>query len=593
MNFFSRILSVSNYFPYVRDFAIRTWNVAIRHRMMALLAVAAVLTGGYYGYRAIFNSGESVRYVIAAAEKGTLIVSISGSGQVSATQQVDVKAKVSSDVIYVNVKAGQYVAAGTLLVQLYARDAQKAVRDAETNLETAQLNYDQITGSVAGIRGDKEKDSESLAKAYDDGFNAVSNTFADLPNIMTGLNTVLINHDFDQSQWNLDYYADTVRLYDENISIVRDETYAKYKAAREAYDKNMIDYKTVSRFSSVAEIEVLINQTYETSRLVSEAVKSASNFVQIYKDKMTEANRQPKALADTHLSNLNGYISKANSSIQSLYSAKNSILSGKESLISVEFDVRSAKIQLDKAKDSLLDAQEKLAEYYVRAPFGGVVAKMNVKVGDSSASTVATMITKQQIAEISLNEIDVAKVKTGQKVTLTFDAVSDLTITGQVAEVDAVGAVSQGVVTYIVKIAFDTQDDRIKPGMSVSAAIITEAKSNVLLVPNSAVKSQGGTSYVEIVDGDDKGLALAANVSGTILNNSPRRQQIEIGTASDEFTEILSGLNEGDVIVTRTIQSTATQTTQTQQNSSIRIPGLPGGGGGSGGGFRGGGGTPR
>ncbi|OGD52225.1 hypothetical protein A2608_02205 [Candidatus Azambacteria bacterium RIFOXYD1_FULL_44_10] len=127
----------------------------------------------------------------------------------------------------------------------------------------------------------------------------------------------------------------------------------------------------------------------------------------------------------------------------------------------------------------------------------------------------------------------------------------------------------------------------------MSAAIITEAKSNVLLVPNSAVKSQGGTSYVEIVDGDDKGLALAANVSGTILNNSPRRQQIEIGTASDEFTEILSGLNEGDVIVTRTIQSTATPTTQTQQNSSIRIPGLPGGGGGSGGGFRGGGGTPR
>ena len=173
-----------------------------------------------------------------------------------------------------------------------------------------------------------------------------------------------------------------------------------------------------------------------------------------------------------------------------------------------------------------------------------------------------------------MNEIDVAKVKTGQKVTLTFDAVSNLTITGQVAEVDAVGTVSQGVVTYIVNIAFDTQDDRIKPGMSVSAAIITEAKSNVLLVPNSAVKSQNRTSYVEIVDGDDKSLALTANVSGTILNNSPRRQQIEIGTASDEFTEITSGLNEGDVIVTRTIQPTA-QTAQTQQQSGgLRIPGM-------------------
>jgi len=579
MNFFSRILDVLNYFPYVRDFAIRTRNVAMRHKMIALLIIAAILTGGYYGYRAIFNSGESVRYVTAAAGKGTLIVSISGSGQVSATQQVDVKAKVSSDVIYVNVKAGQYVAAGTLLAQLYARVAQKAVRDAETNLETAQLNYDQITGAVNGIRSDKEKDSESLAKAYDDGFNAVSNAFADLPNIMTGLNTVLINKDFDQGQWNIDYYADAVRLYYVDISIVRDETYSKYKAAREAYDKNLIDYKTASRFSDAAEIEAFINQTYETSRLVSEAVKSASNFVQIYKDKMTEADRQPKALADTHISNLNGYISKTNSSIQSLYSAKNLILGGKESLISVEFDIRSAKIQLDKAKDALLDAQEKLAEYYVRAPFSGMVAKVDVNVGDSSVSNIATLITKQKIAEVSLNEVDVAQVKAGQKVTLTFDAVPDLTITGQVAEVDAVGTVSQGVVTYTVKIGFDTQDDRVKTAMSVSTAIVTEAKPNALLVPNSAVKSQGGTSYVEIVDGDDRNLALAANVSGAILKNTPRRQNIEIGTTSDEFTEITSGLNEGDVIVTRTIQPTAAQTTQTQQQSGgLRIPGLNTGG---------------
>ncbi|MFH0791756.1 MAG: efflux RND transporter periplasmic adaptor subunit, partial [bacterium] len=180
----------------------------IERKFTVGILLLLVAGGGYWGYTKIFSNDGVIRYATAQVQNGTLIVSISGSGQVSATQQVDVKAKVSSDVIYVNVKAGQYVAAGTLLSQLYARDAQKAVRDAEINLETVQLNYDQITGSIIGIRGDKEKDSESWAKAYDDGFNAVSNTFADLPNIMIGLNTVLINHDFDQSQWNLDYYAD-------------------------------------------------------------------------------------------------------------------------------------------------------------------------------------------------------------------------------------------------------------------------------------------------------------------------------------------------------------------------------------------------
>src|SRR3989338_3642221 len=128
--------------------------------------------------------------------------------------------------------------------------------------------------------------------------------------------------------------------------------------------------------------------------------------------------------------------------------------------------------------------------------------------------------------------------------------------------------------------------------MSVSAAIVTEAKPNVLLVPNSAVKSQGGISYVESPNEADLSVATA-NVSGAVFRNPTRQQQIEVGLSNDEFTEIVGGIEQGDVVVTRTIQPTA-QTTQTQQQSGVlRIPGLNTGGGGGGGGFRGGGGIPR
>ena len=65
---------------------------------------------------------------------------------------------------------------------------------------------------------------------------------------------------------------------------------------------------------------------------------------------------------------------------------------------------------------------------------------------------------------------DFLTIKVGDKATLTFDAVTDLSISGQVAEIDTVGTVSQGVVSYALKIAFDTQDTRVKPGMTVSAA---------------------------------------------------------------------------------------------------------------------------
>ncbi len=529
-----------------------------KHKIISVVLAVIILSGGYYAYSKLTGNSGGTQYVFAIVEKGTLVSSVSGSGQVSASNQLDIKASASGNIVYVGVKSGQYVGAGTLLAQIDDRDAQKAVRDAKTSLESAQLSYDQIVGSINGIRGLKEKNQENLNKAYDDGFNVVASAFSGLPDIMTGLSSILTNRDYDQSQWNLDYYVDAVKLYYEDISIVRDETYQNYQAARDAYDQNFSDYKLISRSSDEVKIEAMIDQTYETSKLVSGAVKSAGNLIQVYKDKLTETGHQPKSLADSHLSSLNGFVSKVNGYIQSLNSAENAIQDNKEALINTEFDIRSQEIQLNKAKDSLTDAQSKLADYYIRAPFSGIIAKVNVKVGDSSSgSVIATLITQQKIAGISLNEVDVSKIKLGNKTTLTFDAVSDLNITGEVSEIDSIGTISQGVVTYNVQIAFDTQDDRVKSGMSVSAAIITDTKQDVLLVPNSAVKSQGGAYYVEMPD-----------------STTPVRQPVEIGASNDTMTEITSGLKEGDSIITRTITASTQSQTTAQQSSSFRIPGL-------------------
>jgi len=98
--------------------------------------------------------------------------------------------------------------------------------------------------------------------------------------------------------------------------------------------------------------------------------------------------------------------------------------------------------------------------------------------------------------------------------------------------------ISQNVVSYGVKVAFDTQDKRVRPGMSVSANIITDAKQNVLMAPNSVVKEQNDIYYLEVMD-----------------NNIPRIQQVTVGISNDTHTEITGGLNEGDKIITQTIES--------------------------------------
>jgi hypothetical protein len=197
---------------------------------------------------------------------------------------------------------------------------------------------------------------------------------------------------------------------------------------------------------------------------------------------------------------------------------------------------------------------------------------------------LATIITTKELAVVSLSEVDVAKISLGEKATLTFDAIPNLTIAGQVVEIDSVGTVSSGVVNYNVQISFDTTSDQgVKPGMSVNAAIITNVAQDVLEVPSGAVKTSGGVSYVQTF-----ATALpapAAGVQGSVSITPPKKQIVEIGVTDGTSTEIISGLKEGDEVVTKTITS-ATTTSTTSAAPSILGSSSSGRGGGVGGGVR-------
>ncbi len=167
-----------------------------------------IVIGSFLGYRALTGNKNTVRYVMAAVEKGTIITSVSGSGQVSVSNQIDIKPKVSGDVIYVGAKEGQEVKNGQLIVKIDDSDAQKAVRDAETNLETTQISPSQT--------------EDDLKKTYDDGFNEITNVFLDLPNIMSGLKTILFSDSLGKTgNRNINNYEDSVKPYDRKKSSIR------------------------------------------------------------------------------------------------------------------------------------------------------------------------------------------------------------------------------------------------------------------------------------------------------------------------------------------------------------------------------------
>jgi RND family efflux transporter MFP subunit len=166
-------------------------------------------------------------------------------------------------------------------------------------------------------------------------------------------------------------------------------------------------------------------------------------------------------------------------------------------------------------------------------------------------------------ASVNVSEIDVYKLKTGQPVTLTLDSIPDKTFTGKVISVDRIGSVTSNVTAYPVIVQFDTDNPQILPNMAVTANIIISTKTDVLTIPSAAIQTQNGQSTVKVMK-----------------NNAPQSVTVEVGDSSGTDTEIISGLNEGDVVVTGTINSSTTSASGTRSVF---------GGTGFGGGFGGGG----
>ncbi len=168
-----------------------------------------------------------------------------------------------------------------------------------------------------------------------------------------------------------------------------------------------------------------------------------------------------------------------------------------------------------------------------------IVASTNTSNSAQSATKIASIKTKAlPMVSVNLTEIDVPKVSIGDKATITFDAFSDKTFTGKVISIDTAGTTSSGVTTYPTVIRLDTESEGILPSMAASANIITDTKHDVLIVPSSSIKTLDGGFYVLVMK-----------------NGKTQQVTVETGASSDTQTEIVTGLKEGDEVVTATINT--------------------------------------
>lgn len=253
--------------------------------------------------------------------------------------------------------------------------------------------------------------------------------------------------------------------------------------------------------------------------------------------------------------------------------------------LQAEADYKQQETVINAAKSSLTASSLNLSQLSstITAPVSGVVKGLTITPGAiitvSSGSSTSTS-TSQVLgsinqpgslqAQVNISEIDSVKVTEGQKVTMTLDAFPNLTFTGKVVSINTNGVTSSGVTSYPAVISFDTGNDHIYPNMGVSAKIITNVKNDVVLVPSAAVQSGANASTVRVVK-----------------NGKVTDAVVEVGDSNDTQTEITSGINEGDTVVTGTTSPSSSSIGG--QGATSPFGGRGFGGFGGGGAVRGGG----
>jgi RND family efflux transporter MFP subunit len=589
---------------------LRTWYAA----HVRLTWVIAVVTASGLAYLFWPSADTTPKYVLESASYQDLVVLLSGTGQVVSQDEVEVTPRVSGDLSQVWVKEGDVVKEGQVIALLDDRVAQKSLRDARIALETARLELEELKKPTDALvilkaehalaRAEEDATQGVLAqeKAYEDAFTTISNSFLDLPGVMSGLHDTLFttNSALSLNEQNLDFYTSAVGRYDEKAYAYRTDMKSKYDLARKEYDAVFARYKSTDRSASRTELEALLQDTYRTTKAVADAVKSASDVIQFYRDTLTARNLTPMTLSTTHLSTLNGYLGKVNTHVSSLLAMTSTLSDSAQTIIdarrsvlelSAELDdvndgvdlleIRAAEIAVKQKVDALYDAELALADYRVKAPFGGIISTLAVTRGMqvTSATVIGTLITDGEIASIELNEVDAARVRVGATTTLSFDALDEYTLVGKVARIDGVGTVAQGVVTYTADIVFSDADERVKPGMSVSADIEIARSAHVLVVPSSAVKENPKGSFVEILPGVTP---TERSRDGIASQVPPLKVFVTVGLSNDTHVEIVEGVREGESVIVRTmtpLEAGGTQAPSILQagrpsNTAQRTPGF-------------------
>ncbi|MBU3143455.1 HlyD family efflux transporter periplasmic adaptor subunit [Clostridium sp. CF012] len=538
-------------------------------KVITTVVIVAALVGVFkssFIQNKFFASKTVIEQNKTTVKKGNLKVLVPGSGPIYFTNSSKIFSKIGATVTKVNYKEGDRVKAGDVIYELDDTDAQTS---ANADINTFKQN--QIS-----------------ANASDDAINDLS-----IKAPFTGIvSDILVKQGDTVSKGGTVFtIADTTKL----------KVLLTYNAS--ALGKIEIGQSAKVNLTSLMQsvngkVTYISNQTTSTiagGKLYT--VEIQINNPGAVMEGMT-ANADilaPKgSISSTGIAELN-YIKKqlvtnlTGGTVQNISVKQNQKVSSGQVLITMSNDEiarakQNSDLQLENAQTQMTLKGKQLNDYKIIAPINGVITKMTNKVGDTvkPGDEIADLSDPAQMQfDIPVDELDIAKLKVGQKTNITVDALPatlKTPVTGEVAKIAVTGVAEKGVTTFIVTVKINDNLDKLKGGMNANGEIEVSNKTNILTLPIEAITTTNEKSYVYIKgagSGSKSGAIPSVGVKGgqTATNNMQSyydgcvQIEVQVGLYNETDIEITSGLKEGDVIVLPEMQ-----------------PGAPGMGGGQSGG---------
>lgn len=180
----------------------------------------------------------------------------------------------------------------------------------------------------------------------------------------------------------------------------------------------------------------------------------------------------------------------------------------------------------------------KMNKRRIYAPFSGTVASVGIKKGASTDGKETIKLISEKDYQITLKapEVSVAKLQLGQTVSVGLDAYGkDVSFPAKIVSINPAETIIDGVPVYETKVMFDSADSRIRSGMTAIATITIQEQKGVLAIPANLIYEENGTTVVFVMHDDKKEMRV-----------------IQTGIrGSDSYREIISGLSEGETVVSK------------------------------------------